>query len=153
MVSLIVDFNNGYADLESTERFLHKLPGCTADLHENRKNGVYKALMDRRYLPFKTVHISKEDVIFLESILHVPTKSLFDSICELVGDAFQDKVFNLTFEGKRMAATKKSLSFHVSRQVNSAWMKIVPMVGSVVLPTTLSIHHPPGKFCDSSNTV
>jgi hypothetical protein len=139
VVATIVEFNTGVASLKETEKFLLKLPGGQGDMASSYKK-VQSKLVESRYMPFDQEVILATDVDYLIQVLHLPSKRLCDALVQkLVGQYPTD---DFTGEQTRFSRVKKMFQFHVNRQVNSSWMKIVVALGSVVRPTCFSC---PGK--------
>jgi hypothetical protein len=131
VVGMIVDFNTGHESLNETKRYLSKLPGGQGDL-SNDYQKVHLELVARRYKPFDQECITSNDVEFMLQVFHQPTRLLSESIMTKLAKIFTE---NVTAPQKRYSKAKKTYAFHVNRQVNSSWMKIVLAVGSVVRPT------------------
>jgi hypothetical protein len=142
LIELIVGFNTGHSTLTHTQRFLNKLPGCIGDLAPLFRE--YKSINTRKkkYLPFAEEKVSAGDCEFISHVLLKPAEALQNAIEHLLVERFKPIMENTMAEPRRIAATKKTFSFHVTRQVNTSWIKIVNMVGSDVRPT---LHTNDGK--------
>ena len=139
MVELIVGFNIGYSSIEDTKRFLNKLPVCQGDLSPTLGKGIYSDLRRKRYSPFVEETVSTNDGDFITQILLVPTKKLQDTFVNLLIAGFvqQDthRGQKRTAAQRRVMHLNKVYNFHLNRQINMSWIKIVNMVGSQVHPT------------------